>query len=64
VLYHRNRLFLMELLNTISGNESNYIEGTIIFFRYNEDNATFEEIKQAAAEANALSFIEKNDFGK
>ena len=31
--------------------------------RYAKDNATMEEVREAAAKANALGFIESNEFG-
>ncbi len=31
--------------------------------RYSKEDATKEEVRQAAAEANALGFIERNEFG-
>lgn len=31
--------------------------------RYSKEDATAEEVRQAAAEANALGFIERNEFG-
>ncbi len=35
----------------------------IIKFRYSKENASEQEMKSAAEKANALSFIENNDFG-
>ena len=38
--------------------------GTIDYnIRYSKENASVEEVRQAAAEANALGFIERNEFG-
>ena len=51
----------MELLNIISSIYI-YINIYIYICRYTKDNALLEEIKEAARKANALEFIEKNDF--
>jgi ABC-type multidrug transport system, ATPase and permease components len=32
--------------------------------RYSREDATLEEMRQAAQQANALQFIENNEFGK
>jgi len=32
-------------------------------FRYSKENASEQEMKNAAEKANALSFIESNEFG-
>jgi len=43
--------------------EPTLFNGTIDYnIRYSKENATAEEVRQAAAEANALSFIERNEF--
>ena len=35
----------------------------IIYYRYAREDATEGEVREAAARANALGFIEKNEFG-
>ena len=59
----KNQLYLMELLIIISGTFSVGGELLTISDRYSKENATAEEVRQAASEANALGFIERNEFG-
>jgi len=43
--------------------EPTLFNGTIDYnIRYSKEDATSEEVRQAASEANALSFIERNEF--
>ena len=62
----KNQCFLEELcLITLSmifyKTNKNLI--IIYYFRYNTDNATVEDIRSAAEQANALDFILNNQFG-
>ena len=38
-------------------------DGLIFKNRYAKDNATMEEVRAAATKANAIGFIENNEFG-
>lgn len=62
-LCHKSQCCSTVRLNTISGKVilRNY---KLTYNRYARDEASFEEVKQAATKANALKFIENNEFGK
>ena len=54
----------MEQLNTISSKFSTLFLRLIFFFRCGAENATDEEMIEAAKIANALDFILKSEFSK
>ena len=60
-LSHKNLSYSMGLSNIISS--IIVIWGFIDNLRYGKDNATDVEMKAAAEKANALTFIENNEFG-
>jgi len=51
----------MELLNTILSKKKNVFKFNS--FRYSKEDATSEEMREAAQRANAIKFIENNEFG-
>ena len=63
VLSPKNQFSSMVPSNIISSNILFYNHLINFSFRYSKEDATDQEMREAATRANAIGFIEKNEFG-
>lgn len=63
VLCLKNQFFSMVPSNTMLSKRLTSLTFPKLLCRYAKDTATDTEMKEAARKANALSFIEKSEFG-